>query len=470
MRDLVVRLAYVLQNSRRYARVKSAFKAILTDPAHPYNKYINFAILFFIFTSVSILIYDVKNPLPSFLHFYDIYFVTAVFLVEYLLRLWVYSDMHRIIISEYEKASFLGRAFSLTQAAAKIIKNKWSYISSPMAIIDLFAILPAYRPLRILRVFILFRLFKALRYTKSINQFFDVLASKKVEFYTLSILLSFIVFTGGTSIYIFEQGVNEDIDTLFDGIYWALVTISTVGFGDIVPVTTPGKAASMVLIISGIGMISFATSLIVSAFNEKMSQIKDSRVVNENNKEDGFVLICGYGQMADVLITTLQAKNIAYVVIEKERETYERGLHKKLNIIHEDATQHTGLNRFELERVKAILAITADDVTNIYITLNAKSVGARCSVISRANNDRMGHKMLLAGATHIIRPYDIAGMMSSVFLDQPIAFEAINAILKGKKNAQLEQIHITNEVSLCNKAKGDDLVSPPVNLVHGFIA
>ncbi len=204
----------------------------------------------------------------------NVYAVTAIFALEYILRFWVYNDLHVLIIREYEESKFLDKPFNVWIPIKKFLKEKIVYLLSPSSIVDLLAILPAYRPFRVLRIFVLFRVFKLLRYTKSINQFIEVLATKRFELMTLLFLLIFIVSTAGIAIYVFEEQKNRDINSLFDAIYWALITISTVGYGDISPKTPEGRIVSMIIIISGIAMISFVTSVIVSAFSEKLDDYK----------------------------------------------------------------------------------------------------------------------------------------------------------------------------------------------------
>ena len=283
--NLLVRFAFVLQGSVTYRHVKQFFRDILNNPEYSYKKYFDSLMIFLILTSVGILVYEVRHSVPEWMIIYDIYVVSLVFAVEYLLRLWVYSDIHTEIIRAYEEAKFLSKPFSISKVLAEITKEKFRYIISLPAIIDLLAILPAYRPLRILRIFVLFRVFKLLRYTKSINQFVDVLSNKRFELYTLLFLLLFIVMTAGIAIYVFEEDKNPNITTLFDAFYWALVTISTVGYGDIAPVTPQGRMISILIIISGIAMISFVTSVIVSAFSEKLDTLKENRIIEELNRK-----------------------------------------------------------------------------------------------------------------------------------------------------------------------------------------
>ncbi len=328
---------------------------------------------------------------------------------------------------------------------------------TPPAIIDLLAILPAYRPLRVLRIFVLFRVFKLLRYTKSIHQFLNVLATKKFELFTLLFLLIFIVVTAGIAIYVFEEKANDNINSLFDALYWALITISSVGYGDISPVTAEGRVLSMVIIIAGIAMISFVTSVIVSSFSEKLSELKENRLIEEMNKSREFMIICGYGQM-----TRMFLKNYAkeyrrqYIIIEKDKERVEMAIKEGYRAIHEDASRHDIIVKFNSDYAKiTLLALTSSDVSNVYITLNAKAISTKIKVISRASSLSIAKKCRLAGADHVVMPNMIANRMLFSAITQPVMYRAFYAILTGQHLAHLDEIKLLHYQKLIGKKIGD---------------
>ena len=269
----IVNFAYLLGNSSRYLSLKSFFRNILLNSDYKYKRYFDSFMIILIIISISILVYEVKIPVPYWVDFFDIYIVTTIFLIEYVLRFWVYNDWHTTVIREFEESDFLGKPFILWKPTKEVLKGKIAYLLSPPALIDLLAILPVYRPIRVLRIFVLFRVFKLLRYTKSIHQFIDVLSTKKFELLTLLFLVFFLIGTAGIAIYVFEETHNDNINSLFDSIYWAFITISTVGYGDISPVTNEGRVISMLVTLSGIAMMSFLTSIIVSAFSEKSNTV-----------------------------------------------------------------------------------------------------------------------------------------------------------------------------------------------------
>jgi len=369
--------------------------------------------------------------------------VTWIFIVEYLLRLWVHSDVHKVVIAHYEESEFFEKPFSLWKVFKQVARDKWTYISSPAAIIDLIAILPSYREIRVLRVFVLFRAFKMLRYSRSLLQFFDILRSKKVELYTLLTLLSFFAMIASIMIYVFEGNSNSDISNLFDAVYWAVVTITTVGYGDITPVTTEGRAVAMLVILTGIGAISFLTSIIVSAFSEKLPEIKQTRVMNSIAKKRDLNLVCGYGKIGQLVAKKLKENRRSLLVIESDPAKVQKAEMDGFDVLMADATKSETLLRLKLsENVRSVICVTHDDIINVFITINARSLCSDVEIIARCSEQSVAKKLRMAGANHVIMPEEIAGMLGSVYIGQPVAFEALQAIITQKRTARIDEVEV----------------------------
>jgi len=457
-KNSVIKFAFFLNGSDSYKQIKEIASNFLQNQDYYYKKYFDIFMISLIIVSITILVYEVKHSVPEWMDFFDIYIVTIIFTLEYLARLWVYNDWHSLVVKEYGESQFLNRKFSLWKPSKIALQGKVEYLFSPTAIIDLLAILPAYRPLRVLRIFVLFRVFKLLRYTKSINQFLSVLSSKKFELFTLLFLLLFITITAGIAIYVFEEQQNKDINSLFDALYWALITISTVGYGDISPVTPQGRVVSMVIIVTGIAMISFVTSVIVSAFSEKLTELKENRIIEEINKNEEFMIICGYGQMTRMFLKHYSTEyNRRYIVIENDKEKVEEAIKEGYRAIHDDASKHDVIAKFNTDYAKiTLLALTGSDIANIYITLNAKALSSKIRVITRASTDKLAKKCKLAGADSVVMPTQIANRMLFSAITQPVMYKAIYAILTGQHLAQLDEVNLTYHRKLVGK-KLDEL-------------
>jgi voltage-gated potassium channel len=251
------------------------------------------------------------------------------------------------------------------------------------------------------------------------------------------------VFTSGIAIYVLEEKINPNINSIFDAFYWSLVTISTVGFGDISPVSVEGRSVSMVIIISGIAMISFATSVIVSAFSEKLNEVKEHRTIERINKSDAFLIICGYGQMTKMFLRRENLSRDQYIILENDKSRVESARKEGYNIILEDASRTEVLKRFNTSHAKVtILCLIASDIENIYITLTAKAISRKIQVIARVNDLRMVKKFDHAGADHLLLPHEVVNNMIHIAITQPTMYKALHAVLTGKDVAQIYEIHV----------------------------
>lgn len=200
-----------------------------------------------IFSLVTFSLETLPNLSDSFAHFLRIFEVITViiFTIEYLLRLYVTEKKLKFVFSFY-------------------------------GLVDLMAILPFYlafgidlRSIRILRLFRLFRVFKILRYSKAIRHMVKAFISIKEELILFLILSSFLLFLSSVGIYYFENPVQPEVFTsIFHSLWWAVATLTTVGYGDIYPITVGGKIFTSVMLFVGLGIVAVPTGLIASALTK----------------------------------------------------------------------------------------------------------------------------------------------------------------------------------------------------------
>ncbi len=440
----IVRFAYLIEGSLQYRKVKDFTYDLLENDRYRYKRWFDFFMIFIILSSVLILVIGVKKPVPQWLDDYDLYFVTTIFIVEYLVRMWVYSDMHKIVIRASEESHYLHHPLSLYKLVGMIARDKWHYIISPSAIIDLVAILPSYRQIRILRILVLFRAFKMLRYARSLSGFLFILKSKKFELITLLTLTAFFVFIAGIMLYVFEgDGDNPNILNLFDAFYWALVTISTVGYGDISPVTPEGRVVSMLIIMTGVGLIAFMTSIIVSSFSERLIELREDRVVQEVGKKSHIIVICGFGIMGRKVAQGLLAEGRELIVLERDEEIAQKAHSSGYRSICADASQSSIFEQIGIEeRISHVLCLTSDDEQNAFIAINVKSLNPDVTVTVRCSDKEIADKLRYAGIDQVIIPEEITALMGVVHAGEPVAFEALRSIIAYKGESHIDEVQV----------------------------
>lgn len=160
--------------------------------------------------------------------------------------------------------------------------KKLRFVFSFYGLIDLFAILPFYlssgidlRSIRIFRLFRLFRAFKLFRYSKALQRFKDAFNSVKAELVLFVVATLFLLYVSSVGIYYFENEAQpENFSSIFHCLWWAVATLTTVGYGDVYPITIGGRIFTSIVVLIGIGIVAVPTGLIASAL---------TKVVNEDN-------------------------------------------------------------------------------------------------------------------------------------------------------------------------------------------
>ena len=449
-KKLIVDFAFYLQTSKSYQARKHFYENLLNNNKYKYKKYLDIFMISLIFTSVAVLIREVKHPIHDYMFYFNSYIISIIFFIEYLFRFWVHSSISKIIVDRAEHDSFLGREVNLYKAFKKIVHVKLSYILSPTAIIDFLAVMPFFHELRLLRLFILFRVFKLFRYANSFQTLASVLASKKFEFFTLAIFASVVIFVSSVLIYVMEaNNPASPVNTMFEALYWSIVTISTVGYGDVVPITDEGRVVALVVIISGIAVLAFTTSLVVSAFTEKIDEIKEIKTVEDITKLKNFYLICGYENIAQDVARKLQQHGNSIIVLDRDIERIDTAKSDGFTALQYDPGELQSYQRLHLnleKQVKAVLCLHEDDVANVYTALTVRSLSKNVQVLSLLIENSNRNKLEYAGINKIVYPQEFIGLITRELVGQPVAFEVVHELRSEKSNVNVSEILITQRI------------------------
>jgi len=450
LKRLILDAAYFLQTSKGYQAKKLYVYNILENNENRYKKYVDIFMIVLIFISVSVLIREVKHPVNDGLLFFSTYIISIIFFIEYLLRLWVSSSVSKIIVARSEHDSFLSREVELLKALREVLNIKLKYIFSIKAMIDLLAVLPFFHELRLLRVFILFRVFKLFRYAKSFHTLASVLVTKKFEFLTLAIFASIVIFVSSVLIYVMEaNNPDSPVNTLFDGLYWAIVTISTVGYGDVTPVTTEGRVVAMLVITSGIAVLAFTTSIVVSAFTEKLDEIREVKDIEDIVKLKSFYLICGYESVAKELTKKLRRSALSIIVLDSDIERVEAARKDgfiAMNYSPASTQSYSKLNINIKKQVKAVLCLRESDVENVYTALTIRSLDKDVYILSLLMQNTNRKKLEFAGINHIVYPQELVGLITKELVGKPAAFEVIHQLRSEYSHVDVDEIALSERI------------------------
>lgn len=236
--------------------------------------------------------------------------------------------------------------------------------------------------------------------------------------------------------------------SLNEAIYMTVITVSTVGFSEVRPLSPEGRMFTAFLIIFSFSTFVYAITSISNYIlnGEYKAYFKDLRINKKVNKIDNHTIICGYGRNGKQAAVELKAHHRKYVIIEQNKELIEdlREQHD-LPFIEGDATYEKYLEKAGIATAKALITTLPKDADNLFVVLTAREMNPNLLIISRASNDNSDKKLRRAGANNVIMPDKIGGAHMASLVIKPDVIEFMDHIMgQGENSINLEEITFEN--------------------------
>ncbi|MCP4108259.1 MAG: potassium channel protein [Desulfobacteraceae bacterium] len=238
---------------------------------------------------------------------------------------------------------------------------------------------------------------------------------------SLAILLGTISF-GTIGYYLIEDM------SLFDAFYMTIITISTVGFSEIIPLSPYGRVITIIVISTSISIGAYSIGVIVRMFIEGELRKGFGRIKLEKqiSKLKNHFIICGFGRIGKVICTELACDNIDFVVIEQDENAIEDLENKNFLYLQTDATTDESLIEAGIMRAEGLVTSVKSDANNVFITLTAKGLRPDIFIMSRTSNVKNVDKLKRAGASRVVSPYYIGGRRMAQILKRPTVVDFID--------------------------------------------
>lgn len=244
----------------------------------------------------------------------------------------------------------------------------------------------------------------------------------------------------GTAGYMIIMGWN-----LLDAMYMTVITLTTVGFGEVHPLNSAGRAFTMVLLMFSMGLVAYSVSSLAAWVMEwEFSSVFWRRRMEKqiNQLKDHFI-VAGYGRTGRAVCDTLMAQGIPFVVIEQRPEGLEQLKANDWPTVDGDATQDESLHRAGIARARSVVAALGNDAENVYLTLSARQLNNRLKIASWASSLEAEVKIRRAGADYVVSPYMLGGVRLVHHLVTPHALEILDTAIRGEDpRIRLEELEI----------------------------
>lgn len=242
------------------------------------------------------------------------------------------------------------------------------------------------------------------------------------------------MFFTGIAGYVVIEGWN-----LLDAVYMTVITVTTVGFREVRPLSTAGRIFTIFLVLFGVGtafyLLTAAVALIVEG--DLPSVFGYRRMRQKIQALSDHYILCGFGRVGQEIAREFSERGVPFVIVESNEEALSRALAQNYLVVEGDATADDVLIEAGIQRARGLLAASDSDTGNTYITLTAKALNPRVFVVARAGQAASRSRLSRAGADRVISPYTIGGRRMALSALQPMVLDFIDLLAVGRYGEQI---------------------------------
>ena len=256
----------------------------------------------------------------------------------------------------------------------------------------------------------------------------------------LMLMPALLVILGTTGYYLIENRWSETHEwSLFDALYMTVITLTTTGYGEVHPLSTPGRVFTIFLSLGGIFAIFYVgTEVIRSVVSGELGQLLGKRQMERALAQvHDHVIVCGYGRMGRRVCEEFSHDKVPFVIIDRSEAVLgdfqmPHGLH-----LVGDATSDEVLRRAGIDRARGLVTVMGDDADNVFATLSARLLNAQVFIVARVESAESEQKLVRAGANRVVSPYELGGSRLAQAVLRPTVVDFIE-LATGSEHIELQ--------------------------------
>ena len=271
--------------------------------------------------------------------------------------------------------------------------------------------------------------------------------------------------------------------SVIDSAYMVVVTITTVGYEEVRPLSTASRVFNIVFMLAGVGVVLYILTEVVRSFVEEQfiaNFLRRRRMEGRLAGLSGHFIICGFGRVGKEVARQLAEEDVEFVVIDTEAERVSQGTDDGHLMVVGDATEDASLYQAGIESAKGLFAAVGNDSNNVFVTLSARRINPGISIVARSTSPETVQKLEIAGADRVVSPFEIAGRRMAMAALRPLAVDVFDSLSVGSgQGRRIAEVVVTGDSPIANrvvrdiisdegvrvlaiaKKDGDLLVTPP---------
>ena len=273
----------------------------------------------------------------------------------------------------------------------------------------------------------------------------------------------FLIVAGGTLGFIWIEHYS-----LFDAFYMTLITITTVGYQEVHPLSLHGRIFNSFLMVFGVTMLLLAVGGMTQVIIElELTQYFGKRRTRKMiNKLEDHIIVCGFGRVGRGAAHELQRAGVPFLIVDKSEDRVEWAIRDGMLGVLADATDDETLRNAGVSRAKGLIATLQSDADNLFVILSAKALKPGLQVAARINSEQSEKKMRLAGADHVFAPYDMTGNRMAQVMLKPHVFQFIDFTTKGMGlDVGIEQFSVPAASEFASKSLSESRIRSELGVI-----
>jgi voltage-gated potassium channel len=292
------------------------------------------------------------------------------------------------------------------------------------------------------------------------RQFWESATNRRIA---VLVVLSILLTGFGTAGYMVFQKY-----TFIEALYMTIITLSTVGFTEVHPLDNNGRIFTMILILMGVSFVAFSLAYFSQILldGNLLASYRRRRLKKKLDQLENHYIICGYGEMGEIIVGELRKQGIMVAIIESDEQVVARLREKDIPHFAGDATDEDNLIAVGIRRAKGLVSVVSKDAENVFIVLTARDLNKDLLILARASSPGTDKRLLKAGADRVVSPYAIGAVRLAHNILRPTVTDFLELALSAEgMELSMEEVRIPED----SKLAGMELMASGVRSNYDLI-